>query len=665
MAQTKFAERNVRSAFAEFLRTIQRNNNEETDEFLSSVTETAGTQEEEREADSQQDLSAKLEDALRKSDVNAIYRLIANAKASETTTTAKDTEKIKTLASLQVAERNKTEPTDLIEAALGNACLLEKISSNERHFDGVECRERAKECEKFATDIVEQINAADSGNLYKIMDIKGDGPLLKGNHENFIGSLSLLKIAADRQRKLFVTSPKCQLIFDEVVYREWPMWYDKGLAVKTLRFLFHFIVMSFGIIAYLFLRLIMRGCCCCKLNEKEGLWRLRKLYELPYSKFINQTMSYLVFLCLVFASTFQTKFGTTKTGLGAIDYAVLTFVVGLSVQEAMEAYRQGLSIYFLKWWNVVDTLITFTFLLAYIVWLSAWGYYEQEWKPRKAAFIVADGIYATATVLSYFHLAHIFQVNSVLGPLQLSLYRMLKDVLKFLAIFLLLYIAFATGVVKIYSYYVACQLELQKQDYNESTKYQVSHPYGRHTGSFIGMFWLLLGMVEEEKIAVDDPAFYLTSTFGRIFIIGHVICTVIVALNMLIAMMNNSFDGIMENAILEWKFSRTQMWLEWIDKGNSIPVPFNTAYYILYIFTPNFWKTCCKTRCKNAGEGGGTKEEIEIGRDNHGAQTDLLEAVSGEQTRMEVMKRLVEEYLVDRYVDKWAEHKVNTRALRP
>ncbi|PFX26490.1 Short transient receptor potential channel 2 [Stylophora pistillata] len=277
----------------------------------------------------------------------------------------------------------------------------------------------------------------------------------------------------------------------------------------------------------------------------------------------------------------------------------------------MEAYRQGLSIYFLKWWNVVDTLITFTFLLAYIVWLSAWGYYEQEWKPRKAAFIVADGIYATATVLSYFHLAHIFQVNSVLGPLQLSLYRMLKDVLKFLAIFLLLYIAFATGVVKIYSYYVACQLELQKQDYNESTKYQVSHPYGRHTGSFIGMFWLLLGMVEEEKIAVDDPAFYLTSTFGRIFIIGHVICTVIVALNMLIAMMNNSFDGIM------------------------------------------------------AGEGGGTKEEIEIGRDNHGAQTDLLEAVSGEQTRMEVMKRLVEEYLVDRYVDKWAEHKVNTRALRP
>lgn len=91
---------------------------------------------------------------------------------------------------------------------------------------------------------------------------------------------------------------------------------------------------------------------------------------------------------------------------------------------------------------------------------------------------MADAIYATATVLSYFHLAHIFQVNSVLGPLQLSLYRMLKDVLKFLAIFLLLYIAFTTGVAKIYSYYVASQLELQ--NYNESTEYQASHPYAMY-----------------------------------------------------------------------------------------------------------------------------------------------------------------------------------------
>ena len=165
---------------------------------------------------------------------------------------------------------------------------------------------------------------------------------------------------------------------------------------------------------------------------------------------------------------------------------MLAFVVGLLLQEALEAIRQGLVNYFSKWWNVVDTVIVFTFLLAYAVWLTAWGFYG-EWKPRKDAFIVADTIYASATVMAFFHLTHVFQVNSVLGPLQLSLYKMLKEVLKFLAIFLLLYIAFATGVAKIYSYYVASQIKLQKQD--ASYPAQVTHPYGKYVfQTFISTF---------------------------------------------------------------------------------------------------------------------------------------------------------------------------------
>lgn len=66
-----------------------------------------------------------------------------------------------------------------------------------------------------------------------------------------------------------------------------------------------------------------------------------------------------------------------------------------------------------------------------------------------------------------------------------------------------------------------------------------------HKSAFIALFWLLLGLVEEDKIEVKDPAFALTATFGRLFLMAYVICTVIVALNMLIAMMNNSFDRVM------------------------------------------------------------------------------------------------------------------------
>ena len=122
-------------------------------------------------------------------------------------------------------------------------------------------------------------------------------------------------------------------------------------------------------------------------------------------------------------------------------------------------------------------IVGLKFPLAYIVCFTARIYFKQ-WKPRETAFIAADAIYSTASVLAYFHLAHIFQVNSVLGPLQLSLYRMLKDVLKFLAIFFLLYIAFATGVINTYSYYVVSQKQL-KED-GDPDQYPAVPRYGKY-----------------------------------------------------------------------------------------------------------------------------------------------------------------------------------------
>ena len=153
---------------------------------------------------------------------------------------------------------------------------------------------------------------------------------------------------------------------------------------------------------------------------------------------------------------------------------ILAFVLGFFVVELLEVYRQGLVIYYSKWWNVVDTLIIVTFIVAYVLWLIAWGANDNQWKPRSPEFIWADMIYASASVMAFFHLAHVFQVNSTLGPLQLSLYKMLKDVLKFLLIFLLLYFAFFTGMTKIYTYYVAAQNKLRKQN---EVHYDISHPY--------------------------------------------------------------------------------------------------------------------------------------------------------------------------------------------
>jgi len=60
------------------------------------------------------------------------------------------------------------------------------------------------------------------------------------------------------------------------------------------------------------------------------------------------------------------------------------------------------------------------------------------------------------------------------------------------------------------------------------------------------LFWLLIGFLEAENIEVRDPAFSTTQTFGTIYLSFYIIYMVIVALTMLVAMMNNSFERIMK-----------------------------------------------------------------------------------------------------------------------
>ena len=119
----------------------------------------------------------------------------------------------------------------------------------------------------------------------------------------------------------FVASPNCQYVLDEIVYRGYRKWQDRSIVGKASWFLLQFFLVAGTFIFYIPVRLVrLSKCseCSCGKSKDFCLWKLRKLYELPYSKFVNHTMSYLLFLCLVFASSFQEEFGATKTGLAWI-----------------------------------------------------------------------------------------------------------------------------------------------------------------------------------------------------------------------------------------------------------------------------------------------------------------------------------------------------------
>ena len=51
--------------------------------------------------------------------------------------------------------------------------------------------------------------------------------------------------------------------------------------------------------------------------------------------------------------------------------------------------------------------------------------------------------------MSFFHLSNSLQVNSDVGPLQLSLMKMCQDVGKFLILFFLVYLSFSVAIRKV------------------------------------------------------------------------------------------------------------------------------------------------------------------------------------------------------------------------
>ena len=133
--------------------------------------------------------------------------------------------------------------------------------------------------------------------------------------------------------------------------------------------------------------------------------------------------------------------------------------------------------YFYKWWNCLTTAMLFIFFSAAVFWVIGFST-TGKWSSTLAILreriahrmlLLGSSCFSIASVLSVWHFGNLCQVNSLFGPLQLSVYRMFKDILKFLTFFLGIFLAFTLGVRNLYSYSRSLQLEIrQKENSTES-----------------------------------------------------------------------------------------------------------------------------------------------------------------------------------------------------
>ncbi|MBN3316247.1 TRPC5 protein, partial [Atractosteus spatula] len=426
----------------------------------------------------------------------------------------------------------------------------------------------------------------------------------------------------------FVAQPNCQQLLATLWYDGFPGWRRRHWAVKLLT------CFTIGLLFPVFSVIYL-------IAPKSGLGLFIKK---PFIKFICHTASYLTFLFLLLLASqhiVRTNLHMQGPPPTIVEWMILPWVLGFIWAEIKEMWDGGFTEYVHDWWNLMDFAMNSLYLatislkiVAYVKYNSSRPREEWEmWHPT----LIAEALFAIANIFSSLRLISLFTANSHLGPLQISLGRMLLDILKFLFIYCLVLLAFANGLNQLYFYYETkasdepnhCKgIRCEKQNNAFSTLFETLQ----------SLFWSVFGLlnlyVTNVKARHEFTEFVGATMFGTYNVIS-----LVVLLNMLIAMMNNSYQLIADHADIEWKFARTKLWMSYFDEGGTLPPPFNivpSPKSIWYLFVWLHRKLCSRRR----------QEEEQKKHENFRAFTERhADNLIQNQHYQEVIRNLVKRYV--------------------
>ncbi|XP_076019099.1 short transient receptor potential channel 5a [Genypterus blacodes] len=437
---------------------------------------------------------------------------------------------------------------------------LKELSKVENEFRQ-EYEELSQQCKRFAKDLLDQ--ARSSRELETILNHR-DNDQSEELDPRQCHDLAKLKLAIKYHQKEFVAQPNCQQLLATLWYDGFPGWRRRHWVVKLVTC---FIIgLLFPVFSVIYL-----------LAPKSALGRFIKK---PFIKFICHTASYLTFLFLLLLASqhiARTNLHMQGPPPTIVEWMILPWVLGFIWAEIKEMWDGGFTEYIHDWWNLMDFAMNSLYLatislkiVAYVKYNSSRPREEWEmWHPT----LIAEALFAIANIFSSLRLISLFTANSHLGPLQISLGRMLLDILKFLFIYCLVLLAFANGLNQLYFYYETkaseepnnCKgIRCERQNNAFSTLFETLQ----------SLFWSIFGLlnlyVTNVKARHEFTEFVGATMFGTYNVIS-----LVVLLNMLIAMMNNSYQLIADHADIEWKFARTKLWMSYFDEGGTLPPPIN------------------------------------------------------------------------------------------
>uniref|UniRef100_A0A8C9USV6 Transient receptor potential cation channel subfamily C member 6 n=1 Tax=Spermophilus dauricus TaxID=99837 RepID=A0A8C9USV6_SPEDA len=477
---------------------------------------------------------------------------------------------------------------DPVMTALELSNELAVLANIEKEFKN-DYKKLSMQCKDFVVGLLDLCRNTEEVEAILNGDVETRHP---GDHSR--PNLSRLKLAIKYEVKKFVAHPNCQQQLLSI-------WYENLSGLRQQTMAVKFLVVLAVAIGLPFLALIYWCAPCSKVG---------KIMRGPFMKFVAHAASFTIFLGLLVMNAAD-RFEGTKL-----------LPNETSTDNAKQLFRMKTSCF--SWMEML---------------IISWVIARIKWDPSDPQ-IISEGLYAIAVVLSFSRIAYILPANESFGPLQISLGRTVKDIFKFMVIFIMVFVAFMIGMFNLYSYYIGA-----KQNEAFTTVEE----------SFKTLFWAIFGLSEVKSVVINYNHKFIEN-IGYVLYGVYNVTMVIVLLNMLIAMINSSFQEIEDDADVEWKFARAKLWFSYFEEGRTLPVPFNlvpspkSLFYLLLKFKK--WITELFQGHKK-----GFQEDTEMNKINEekkfgilGSHEDLSKLSLDKKQK--IMKRLIKRYVLQAQIDK-------------
>ncbi|XP_037543447.1 short transient receptor potential channel 2 [Nematolebias whitei] len=479
---------------------------------------------------------------------------------------------------------------DAMLSAFSLSKELRKLSQKEPEFKP-QYLSLEELCQEFAVELLGMCrNQSEVSTILNSCGDESRDSLDEQAFEEGIPTLSRLRLAVNYNQKQFVAHPICQQVLSSIWCGTLSGWRGSRTAWKLLVSIGIFFTMPFLCLIY-----------WIAPKSKPG-----QLLKIPVIKFLLHSASYLWFIITLLGESitmemYRDKFASREQNILHSSFHMV-WVVGFFWYECKEVWIEGLRSYFLDWWNCLDVMVLSMYLASFSlrVLILLKGYFlcqdqssnedcvyftqtvREEWRQEDPQ-LLSEVLFAVTSMLSFTRLAYILPAHESLGTLQISIGKMIDDMMRFMFILMIIGTAFLCGINNVYVPYV------------------ISPRLGRFNETFKFLYWTMFGVANQDY--VDMPQYVLAEFVGRILYGIFTLVIVIVLLNMLIAMITNSFQKIEDDADVEWKFARSKLYLSYFREGLTMPVPFNiipSPKAVFYILRGIFRRICCC--CKSNSE---------------------------------------------------------------